>query len=556
MSDLSTVNVIGTDGGVPVYDPSARWCWWALSEVFTGAEGKGRYIPKVNDYVIDYDTYTVFIVTEINPVTMIPKFVEKRPSYAPWVIPEEDILFGVGPGTQADTYRVYYDTSVYPYVLAVDARLRVAGTSARYAKLFVGSDLSSEGKIISKMYDTSGTFLNDKIPLETVVSDSHEVYAIKVVSVCKTTENLKDGEVVTAIFYDDDGHVVSKRQLLIENTSFIRTVNENAKYITHISLESPFLSTTETNIINFPLNVPVNAMNLMGVVHYSDGSTIRLPVDGTKFKLYGLDSYISTIVGQKYELVLSYALSQGEYTYSTVTKDNNYITLPYTLVTTNPNNAYSVKLFGYPQWMGSGFGYKMRWYLYNLDRNISMDVTDNVMFDAIGGSYDPKAYGYTQRRTVSINLNKVSAAFKPYIHTQVVDIELIRPYVDRTTCWKVTNEIGSDKLAYGDGLYASRKNTSYINLSVGITNFNEWIERVYNRTYPLINKIYEINTISPTHFYLTFNGNSKRFEISDWNKDVDVGSVINPGDTVYIRFIKEGIPNDIELSVASMIVSA
>ena len=118
----------------------------------------------------------------------------------------------------------------------------------------------------------SGNYLTDTIPLEVVAINSHDNYAIKSIPPFKTTFNLEDGEIVTAVFYSDDGGVVSKRQLLVENTAFIRSQNASMRYISHINLECSFLSDPNSNVINYPVNLPVNSINMMGVVNYSDGS--------------------------------------------------------------------------------------------------------------------------------------------------------------------------------------------------------------------------------------------------------------------------------------------
>ena len=352
MSDVNIAGVSGSlDGIVPIYDAEAKWTIWNRDEIYTGERGERKFVPKVLDYVIEPPTFTTWIVDSLDPITLIPTLREIRPANMSFSLSETDILFGVGPGTQSDTYRVYHDTSTMPHILAVDARLRIAGTMSSYVKLFKGPDLGESGRVISKVYDSNGHFVSENIPLELAAIDSHTNYSIKVVAVCHTTEDLVDGEIVTAVVYNDQGHVVSKRQLLVENTSFIRSVNVSTKYVTSIALECPFMSQTEEYTINFPLNIPLNALNLVGVVNYSDGSSIKLPVNGDKFKIFGLEQYLSSIVGQKLDLVLSYALSPDEIAYAGIQTDQHYVTEAYTLQTINPNNSYTVKLFGYPKWI-------------------------------------------------------------------------------------------------------------------------------------------------------------------------------------------------------------
>jgi hypothetical protein len=328
---------------------------------------------------------------------------------------------------------------------------------AKYAKIFRGVDAKDPANIISRLYDASGAFITDIVPLELVAIDSVVNYAIKTVAVCHTNTSLLNGELAMVVCYNDEGHVISKRQLLVENTSFIRSLSAPQRYISHISLECPFLSATEDRVISFPLNVPVSALNPIGVVHYSNGDTARLPVDGSKFSLYGLDQYLSTIIGQKYDLVLAYRLSANEVTYHATSGDNKYLTEPYQIQTINPNHSYTVKLLVFPVYISNYVGYRLQWYLYTLDRNVMFDVTELVQLSEATGVFDPAGYGYIQHKTVSINLRDVSSAFKPFVHVQSVDIVLKHPPNGLSTPWTVLTEPGTGLPHYGDQTFLVRQ---------------------------------------------------------------------------------------------------
>lgn len=546
---MATVPV-GTVDGQPaiISEPSARWCWWGLHEIFLGEVGENKYVPKQKDYVMDTATYTAYRVDAIDPVTYIPTLVRINPGNADYVFSETDVLFGVGPGTQADTYRVYVDKSKTPFTMAVDTRLRIAGTMSHYCKIFRGSVVDTEnGKVISRVYDSNGQFLSENIPLELAAIDSHTNYSIKIVATCSTLENMPDGEIVTAVIYRSDGVVVSKRQLMVENTSFIRDLNVSKKYVTGISLESPFLSPTIENQIDFPLNVPKNAMNLMGVVAYSDGSTLKLPVDGTKFTMFGLSGFLSDIVGRRSKLTLHYALSPSEASFASTDE-------PYDIEIVDPNNSYTVKLFGYPFWIDSANGYQMRWLLLNLDRNIVFDVTGKVIFNDNTGPFDPKGYGYTQQKSVSINLKDVSGAFKPFIHTQLVEIVLMREPDNVHTPWMVGTEASSTRPSYGEGMFAKKVSDTSLNLSSGLTDYATWKQKAYLQTYPLVNLASETAPVDPTHFTVTLNGVSTTYPISDWNVDINVGNTIPVYGTISIQFLKRVGSSDLILSASAMII--
>lgn len=557
MTDVVVTGVVGTDGVSPVYMPEGRWCIWGHHELWFGiGPGSNRYVPKVNDYVIEYGTYTTYIVDHIDPVTLIPTLREIRPANMSYSISETDVLFGVGPGTQSDTYRAYIDNSVIPHVLAVDIRLKVGGSMASYAKIFQGSDISATGKVISKVYDNSGNFISDSVPLELAAIDSHVNYSIKVVSVCNTSEDFVDGEILTVVLYSANGHVVSKRQLLAENTSFIRAINTSTKYITHISMDCSWMSPTFDNVIEYPLNIPINALNLMGTVHYSDGSTFTAPVDGTKFTCFGIDQYVSSIIGQEVPLVLSYTLSPGELAYAGVGVESKRITEPYTLKTTNPNNSYTVKLFGYPYWINEATGYQMRWWLLNLDRNICFDVTPYVSFSETTGAFDPKAYGYMQRKQVSVNLRDVSGAFKPHVHTQIVEIVLNGPPSIGHTPWLMSHESVNTRPNYGAGVYAAKVSSYVVNLASGETDLDKWKTKLYGNTYPLVNSSTELKPIAPTHFVVTYAGVNTEYPISEWNTNLTLSNTVEYYKTIGIKFIKRTSSGDLQLSVAAMVIQA
>ena len=561
MQDISVLGVVGVDGIVPVFEPDGRWCMWSIHEIFKeGSNGAGHYIPKINDYVIDPDTYTTWIVTSIDAVTLYPLMVEKRPANMSYSLSETDVLFGVGPGTQSDTYRVYLDKSVMPYVLAVDARLKIGGTMAAYAKIFKGANTQDQASIVSRVYDSAGNFLTDRVPLELAAIDSHVNYSIKMVAPCYTNFDLHDAEMVTVVIYSTEGHVVSKRQCLIENTAFIRQVNTSQRYVTNISLESAFLSAAQDNTIEFPLNVPINALNLIGVVHYSDGSSRKLPVDSTKFRMFGLEQYVSTIVGQQINLVLSYALSSDEVVYGAVTSDAKYVTAAYKLKTMDPNNAYTVKVFGYPVWVDIANGYQMHWYLFNLDRNVFFDVTNNVIFGPNTGSFNPRGYGYTQQKAIQLNLRDVSGSFKPYIHTQVFNIELKnQPNADATP-WTILSSLDSNDTPYGANLFIHRQANSpsatTFKIDSGITTEAEWIDQVYRKTYPLMDRNFELEAPGPTHFEVSYGGVTNNYEIASWNAVLSLPISIPNNKTVFIRFYRIANSAQVNLSIAAMLVTA
>lgn len=551
----TNLTVVGSvDGVTPVYEPNGRWCYWEFEEIFSGTTGTSRYVPKVGDFVVDRVQFITYEVIEVSPVTLLSTLAVKNPPIGGGGFTDSDLLLGVGPGTQSDTYRVYVDKSVTPHILAVDRRLKIGGSTSSYVKIYRGSNVSLTGLVISRLYDNAGNFIDEKIPLELASIENTTNHNIKIVAGGFTNYDLLDGEIVTAVVFAADNHVVSKRQLLVENTGFIRSVNVSQKYVASIALESPFLSGTALNLIEFPINIPVESMGLMGIVNYSDGSVVKMPVDGNKFKMLGLDGYIGTLPGQELDLVLTYSLSVGETAYGGVTPDGRSMTRPYHLKTMVQNGSYTVRVFPMPVWMGTAEGYSLRWFMTNLDRTQIWEVTNFITFNISNGSFNPKAYGTLQRKSVSLNLRDVSGVFKSYIHTQTIDITLLAQGTARTTNWTINN-VGQTP-PYGIGLFAEAQMITAsdwrLRIKSGLASQPIWLDRLYNDAKPLVSLTTELVPPIPNMFIIVAGGIRQEYSIRQWDSVLTVGAGLVIDKTLRIEWIKRTTNGDLKLAVTSL----
>jgi hypothetical protein len=555
---LNVGGVVGIDNISPIYNPDAKWQIWNMSEIYLGHVAENKYVPKIGDLVIEITGVHIakFIVKDINPSTMVPVFLAEEVNSPNAYFTPDDVLIGVGPGQQSDTYRVYVDQSVSPYRMSVDARLKVAGSMCNYCKIFRGSDVSSDtGNVISRVYDTSGQLVSENIALELAATQLLDNKTIKTVAPAYTTAPLDDGELVTAIFYDAAGFVVSKRQLLVENTAYIRSADADMKYIIGISLRSPFIASTNARLIQYPINVPLNSLNLIGVVTYSNGEVKEYPVDGTKFTLFGLDQYVATVIGQRIKLVLKYSLAPNEYNYSAIAGADTHISAAYEAVTLSADGTYGVKLFPYPVWVDSVSGYRLKWYMYNLSRDIFYDVTTNVVINTAVTPYDPIAYGVLQHLSVSVNLKDVNGIYKSYIHTQTVDVVIARQGTERLTNWLIGFSPDQSP-RYGQDTYAAAyfigSNTYRLNLANKQTNLNDWLNKVYLKTQPLYNPTTETGPLTPTHFVVMVGSVRTEYSIAQWSDNLTISANVANSSTVFVQFIKRTPTQDLQLSIAGM----
>lgn len=549
--------IVGSlDGKTPVYQPEGRWCWWNIDEIYLGTIGENRYVPKVNDLVMDIPTGVIYIVTHIDPTTLLSTLnAFKVSTDTSTTLTNTDLLLGVSKAIQSDTYICYLDQTVTPHILAVDRRYMVPGSMCSYVKIFKGADVSSSGQVIGFLIDTAGNYLTDKIPLELCTIDSHDNISIKTPSVGYTNVHLPDGELVTVVTYDDAGHVIFKRQMMIENTGFIRNVGDGIKYISHITIETPFLSNSNDHLIEYPLNLPLQGIALVGVVHYSDGSTIKLPVDGTKFAAFGLDTYVSTIPGQMFDIVIKYNLSPGEAVYGSVGYDNKVMTEAYRLKTTDADGSYLVKLFCTPVWIDNVNGYRLDWYLLNLDRDIVHYVTPWVRINDNSPAFRPTEYGTRQSLSVSINLKNVSGSFLSYIHVQTVDITLITTGSDRSTNWTVAYDPGQNP-AYGVNtnmrVNMIDANNNKVRVASGATTLQEWLDKFYYSSKPLVNLQTETVPPEPNYFAIRVGNYRTVFNVSRWNTELTLTHPVTINSTAVFEFIKRTASGDLILAVSGV----
>lgn len=220
----------------------------------------------------------------------------------------------------------------------------------------------------------------------------------------------------------------------------------------------------------------------------------------------------------------------------------------------NPNYSYAVKLYPFPVWDPVSNGYNLRWWMLSLDRTFFEDVTAYVNFDARMGAWEPHRFGSRQRKQVSINLRNVSAAFKPFVHTQLVEIALFdRPEVASTN-WTVCNEAMVNHPDYGFEIAAKKIGVSVVNLGTNVTGMSEWVDRVYDRGYPLVNPAIELSAPRPTHFAVRYKGARVEREISFWDKDIELSIGVDAQTNVTIEFFKRTASGDIILSVSEMLI--
>lgn len=518
-------------------------------------KGNGEWVPNPNDLVIDL-TQGWFIVLEVDYTT-------GHSIITPWELPQEiavpddsDPLLAEHPGPPRESFRIFLDTSVTPFTLSVDPSFYLLGSMVDSYKIFLGSDINPDtGTIVSQFIDGGGNFLGTSIPLEVMEVPGSTQNTVKIPLTGYTTTRMDDGEAVSLVAYKDDGHQVYRTTMVVINTALARSADASKRYIKGIQIDSPFINSSDPQVIEFPMNVTVESLPMSAIVSYHNGDKIRYPIDGSKFSLFGLRNYIATTPGQRFPMTLAYQLSDDEISYQEEPTANRRITKSYQAMTTTVDGSYEVKLFVYPQWISPTSGYRLTYWLYNLDRQTYYEVTPWVELGSNSATFDPLLYGTLQRMTVAIDLNKVDGMFAPYRHVQNFQIALLGRGDLAADNWEVffTTE---QKEGFGRGLSAAveyiNTNDWYLYLRNGHAGIGPWIRELYEGIEPLHDQRRETHAPDPTHFLLRFKNNTYEFPISEWDKDLIINNDLEEGELLFIHWINRQFDTDLQLGVSAL----
>lgn len=538
-----------------LYDPTRGFRVWNIAEIVRSPGEVNKYVPNKNDLVFD-PANGWFIVIRVEEGTHVAELEKWHLPPEPDVDGDENMLVGIGPGYASESYRAFLDTSVTPHVLAPDARLHFYGSQVASWVCFLGADISEDtGVIISEFYNSSGDFLGPNVPVETIEIPGAVNQTIKSCMVGFTGHQLADGERVTLVAYDDQGGPISQAQLLIINSKAIRQSDRSKKYVSGIQIESPLISPSDPKVIEFPLNVTVESVPMMGVVNYRGGDVNKIGIDGIYMSLFGLEDYIATEVGQEFPLTLSYRLANDEVSYGTLPTAERIVTESYIARTMPVDGAYSCMLFVYPHWVSDVVGYRLEFWLYNLDRQRYYNVTGNVQLGVNSAPFYPKQYGTAQTLTYTVNLNEVDGRFAPYRFVSTFQIALIGPGNNRNANWIFNAKPGIAD-GYGRDLKADlehlQANAWDLRLANGASVQEDWLRKMYFAAEPLVNPDLEAYAPTPTHFVIHMLHNKYEFNVSQWNQKLRVNNDLENGELLYIQWIHRTPVQDLQLAMTAL----
>lgn len=536
-----------------VQDPNRGWRVYSRAEIFDGtATSVGLIVPNPNDIIIDVPNTTILSVLSVDYTTGVSTLKDFNLKDSTNVNDYDRFLSA---GSDNETFRIYVDTTNIPYTLAFDTSMHTYNSDANYVRVFKGTDATINGTVISAYYNQNGDLVNDQIPLELAATVNLNNVAIKVPKVGSCNRHLNNGDTVTAVIYSATGAELGVRQCVVMNTRFIRNSSTSNRYIRGISLKTPFNSSVDPSLIEYKVNATISSANMMGIVHYSDGSDIERVIDGDKFAILGLNSLMNSFVGQRQPAILTYTLSPEESTFGTTVSSNGVITQRYDFLTVPADGAYSVKLFVFPKWLDSTRGYRLEYWLYTLDRDQAQFVTPFISLSTNSPAFDPLLYGLKQSITVSLDLHEVDPNYKHYIHEQSFDVILQRAGSSNTLpLWTMSYSYGQNPL-YGITGSAQLHDTGTlwtVNIGSGAATKEQWLNNIYLRALPLYNPQIETAPLQPTHIELVFKNRFYEYSVEEWNDNHYVTNDLAQGELLLIRFIKRTVNGDLMLGCAGL----
>lgn len=565
-----------TDAGLvftkPIAPRNEMWRIWHIKYIYTTKEnmqpttpdGVGCWIPKVGDLLFDpTQGWRLVTVVDIQG--------DLHTEHIPWNPKqteggEEDgdhVVLGGGVSHLTSEHLICsVDYSQIPAVMMADNRIQAFGSNIGTAKIFLHNDIGEHGKVISCRFDNSGNIISENLELEVVYEPGKNIKNIWIPKACNVSERVEDGETGTLVFYDKEGgYVPPAYRLVFQHSAFVRRLEGAKRYIKRVELLTPFKSENDPNIIEIPVDVnSLESVEWRGRVWYTDGSHTDYPVDGSKFVLNGAREYVPSLAGQTSDITLTYYHGAGEASLTTKPGERPHTSEEYVIRTVASDGSYAPKLFGYPVWAGNAW--KIRWWMYNLARQFSYEVTDKVEVGQNSPPFDGANFGAVQHMVYAATLSDVDGRLKALRHVQEIDFVLYRNDPSLTTTWLVGYNADRSP-RYGADTYLNLVNMQLgnrkVNISTGLTDYKLWLEKMYYNINPLafdpMMNGGEEKAPEPTHFIIYISEDKQyRFPISDWNKDLAVDVNITSGETVFVKWVKtDAGATELQLGISGMV---
>lgn len=544
---------------IPVAQGDKNAAAFQPSSANEGERRSIRYIEDIYDpdkhspedlgkYIIAMENMIVIDVLNSLMLRVVSVDQNLKATYVPWHpqtstddgSAESNHIFGQPGGFNQGERVLAVDYSVLPNKAVIDKRILCP--DADYALLYLGNTFGDESKIISATYANRNEMTSKRIGVSLAAIDNRlnrTIMTTEPFSVTLSQEELPPGSRATLVFYKEGGTPLPPSYILgTQHTAYLRDHNVSTRYITDIELLSPwFTDSNQTDLLMIPINLPIAQVIFRAKVYYSDGTSEVLPVDGTRFKLYGIDQFKPTAVGDTTgQLILVYTFGEGEQSFLAQPGSPRSKSKKYLVKADQPEGCYSPKIYTYPI-PDPVTGYKLKHFLYTLDRNEVIDVTSIVKLNNESPAYDPTAYGIIQRLIFNLRLSDANPIYVDWTVVQTTAVTLKASPSETGPKWAINYNNEDSSPGYESAPIVLYNNTAFMNPN-NYSSQAKWLEALYNKVMPLYQPKYELLP-EPTHMEIWDKDNNHwRYAIDRWDSNVALPKAYADGETLFLRWIK------------------
>lgn len=533
---------------------------WIIDDVYMGVvptDGRTMHIARKREKVTDPDVGE-YIVTSMsgNIPTLELKLKYNQQGQND---PESDSLItSLSMRQPNSTAKAFWDANQNPPTINIDGRWYQHGEEPQKMIFFLGTDTDEDtGTIISERYDANGEFVAHDVPL---YAPEATLPTQKRVRTFNTTYPLKPGQIITGVAYTATGGVYSAEPFKVIPSASIRPLSKDEIFLEKVSLKSPLLSKTDPKLLLNTLNTPFNTSLLKGMLHYSDGSSVEVNIDGVKCVIHGVDRFDTGRSGMPSDIFISYYPDNTEPFINGNGGQKKHLTEGYKLANIKVDTEYTLKIYPVPRYNGAAVGYTFEWRLTNMAGDLDIDVTADVSAALADGSpLRGNNYGVVQSITLALNMDNVAPGVYPgHVHTQKMDITLTLPGTGGWSPW-VIDYIGGGVNNYGVDLYMSASNYDggKLKISAGEEVLDDWITKIYKESAPLWDVSLQSEPTTPSHFVLEYGGVEAEYTVDQYDQVLDKiagASDFVDDQTLLIRWIYRGTSGDKILALSPVLI--
>ena len=532
---------------------------WHYRELFVGKESGPWKVPNEGDIVytdqtgikrvVDVDVTTgKFLWEDYNPYGVLVTDPRQEQNDPDSVAVK---LQGLGHGVPSDTSRLYLDTTVFPYQVALPMTTYSANPSVTHWRIFQGTDYTDiNGKVVSSYYNTAGDFVSDRIPMyKNTIEPANSVYSYPATGNC--TKKLDDGSIVTVVFYSAEG-IKDVRHMLVQNTDVIRRSERANTRITSMRLVSSAINEAYPNLIRLPQGSLISSLGLSLKLTYDSGIVAYVGTDDPRVKLLGADAFISTNVGARHRLTLAYVLGDSEINDTGLSESlNGDIVDGYDVVIDTIDAQYASKVFVAPNYLSVVEGYTLKLTVMNLGHGLYSDVSNLCTITG----FDPLLYDVEQEVIIQLQMSDVSTSLPSSLQTYIVYLTLHDPLVENQTSWDIAYELGQEVTSGTESVVTLAQEGSgewTYNFSLGITQPLAWMNALYWPTKPLYDPSTELQAPVPDRFRVKIGDKEIDKPITEFNVPITTTYGLQDYKTLNVMFYRTSGNGDQYTSVVGL----